>query len=306
LGVNFDILKCKSGICLIWQCYDHTTCSLHTWEQTPASRTGQLSGCPFCCVPAQKVCKCMSVGTMYPELLLQFNPELNLGVDLFKVSHGSSVEVTWLCNETVCGHHIWKTQIQTRCGQKSRCPFCYGSRTCECKSVAFLYPHLVNELDDPEGKIDLSLISWGSKIKLPWFCSNPDVKCDHHKWTAGPWNRTQQDGDCPFCTKHRVCPCNSFGAKFPHLLLEIDEEYWPNWREEYMKYGAGADLPVHWVCRQHTSCDKHKWVAAINTRAKEDKGTNCPYCCVPVHAVCKCLSVGTLHPELVSRDIHRV
>ena len=150
------------------------------------------------------------------------------------------MEVIWSCNETVCGHHVWPASLCSRILMKSRCPFCYGSKTCECKSVAELYPHLLKELDDPESKHDLRKISWGAKGELPWKCSNPEVKCDHHRWKAEIYNRTKMGYGCPFCGKHKVCPCSSFGTKFPHLLLEIDEKHWPNWREEYTQYGCGA------------------------------------------------------------------
>ena len=101
----------NSEILVSWKCERG-----HRWQQTIAHRTKRTN--PTCNV-------CLSVGQNYPELVAEFDQNINPGIDLYKLTPGSGKSITWKCS--INPKHIWQARIYTRTKKKnpSGCPHCY-------------------------------------------------------------------------------------------------------------------------------------------------------------------------------------
>lgn len=78
------------------------------------------SGCPYC--SGKKVlCGFNDFGTLYPDLLEEWNYEKNVNVDPFNITSKSPKSVWWKCKK--CGHE-WKTAIAHRTIEHTGCPIC--------------------------------------------------------------------------------------------------------------------------------------------------------------------------------------
>jgi hypothetical protein len=92
----------------------------HEWVATVASRTSGR-GCPYCA--GQKVSLEKSLGTVRPDLLLQWDFERNQGMTSYDVLPGSGKKAWWIC---VRGHR-WLATIKNRV-KSSGCPECWNRR----------------------------------------------------------------------------------------------------------------------------------------------------------------------------------
>lgn len=111
----------------------------------------------------------------------------------------------------------------------------------------------------------------GSMRLISWLCDAST--CQHpHVWQQRVAKRTYQKQGCPFCTGHRVCPCNSFQAKAPDLAAQWDPQANEGSPQDYP---AGSMHRGHW---QHEAADGtvHRWVATLNSRFYRQSG--CPLC----------------------------
>ncbi|MBR6935778.1 MAG: zinc-ribbon domain-containing protein [Clostridia bacterium] len=91
----------------------------HKWNAIIYARSE--CGCPFCS-GKKAVAGETDFGTIYPDLLKEWNWEDNTGIDPGNYTFGSHKKVSWKCSK--CGY-VWNAEIKTRtsgCG----CPRCAG------------------------------------------------------------------------------------------------------------------------------------------------------------------------------------
>lgn len=83
-----------------------------------------------------------SMGGRHPELLKEWDYELNVGIDPLMVSSSSSEVVHWICSR--CGHK-WEAPINGRAKENAACPVCTtGKRRRDEKSnLATEHPEIV-------------------------------------------------------------------------------------------------------------------------------------------------------------------
>ena len=79
--------------------------------------------------------------------------------------------------------------------------------------LASTHPTLIKELHPTKNYIHPSEISYGTKAKLFWLCSNG------HYYDATPISRIK-GGGCPFCSNRRLGQGNDLSTKYPLLALE--------------------------------------------------------------------------------------
>lgn len=125
-----------------WRC-PIAKCNCHRFENTVNNmtsgfdRTGRYI-CLFCY--SIETCLHDSVATLCPELVAEFVPELNPGVDLTKTSLGSNIRVIWRClvNPT---HDDWVAMVGARAsGPKTGCPTCSASKLEKaCREILLKY-----------------------------------------------------------------------------------------------------------------------------------------------------------------------
>ena len=94
----------------------------HEWQCSVASRTGRLSGCPYC--SGRKVLQGFNdLKTLHPLVAAQWHPTKNGQLEPTMVTPGSTKKVWWKCSDG----HEWKAVIYSRTGaKKSGCPVCAG------------------------------------------------------------------------------------------------------------------------------------------------------------------------------------
>jgi hypothetical protein len=126
------------------------------------------------------------------------------------------------------------------------------------------------------------LISPCSSKKVWWVCETG------HEWKASVSDRNNKirKRGCPYCSGKKVCNDNSFGVKFPSLILEWHEK---NKLTPY-DYTYGSKKRVWWKCSFG-----HEWESQIFNRSS---GRKCPYCCPTNKKVCKSTSLAALNPNL--------
>ena len=135
------------------------------------------------------------------------------------------------------------------------------------KSIFITHPHLQAEWD---GDIeDLKKLTAGSNKRGKWKCLK-NSKC--HVWETMIAKRTGEKTGCPYCSGHRVCPCEECGTSLyythPHL-----RKFWYGDIEDMKKVSHGSEVMGNWICDENSD---HTWLASIyNVSSLESR---CPYC----------------------------
>ncbi len=266
---------------VIWRCAAHTTCDQHVWPCIIKNRTRNKSGCPFCSTPARQSCICMSIYTLFPKLMDEWDYEKNKQLDPKKILPGSEIMVHWKCsNHTTCNEHIWTAIVNSRTRENSErngsgCPFCARcgtKQTCSCDSALQLFPWLIDELDVERNRdFDPFKLSMGSNKDVYWRCLIHKT-CDEHVWSAPISRRIYQDSGCPFCSggTNYVCVCDSIHTLEKDLLKEWVYEL--NTTLDPKKISRGSEVEAYWRCSNN-----HIWLSIIYNRTGKIR-SGCPLC----------------------------
>lgn len=100
-----------------WRCIKNPK---HKWETPIYSRTSKGNfGCPYC--SGKYVLREESIGEVSSKLMLEWDHNLNKGIDPFTLSPRSEKKVWWRCTEDK--NHLWKTTISHRT-EGTKCPYC--------------------------------------------------------------------------------------------------------------------------------------------------------------------------------------
>lgn len=215
-----------------------------------------------------------SIAVQHPNLLDEWDYNLNGRIDPEFISSGSNIKLWWKCKEG----HVWPSRASVR-SKGHGCPYCAGIRLLPgYNDLATRRPDLLEEWDyDSNTDIRPNEISIGNnKKKVNWICK---VNADH-KWSATVASRDSGTG-CIFCAEDKrketkaktyIKRNGSFAENNPALLEE--------WLyTENDKLGIFPDrIPTHykghkvlWKCK---IC-KHIWPATPDNRAC---GRGCPEC----------------------------
>jgi hypothetical protein len=260
----------------------------------------------------------------FPEAFKQIHPTLNSHIDIDKLTYGESREVYWQCaNHTTCNEHVWKRKV-CRQTDKSQCPFCVHQNgwVCPCDSFGHKFPVLLEEFNLAKNfnsqynqTIDPLRTSCGSDKVCHWKCSNPTTECDHHIWSSPIGGRCRKKYltntlgfvGCPFCSKHKCCPCTSIATLYPALVREFEsakltDKGKSNHDINLSQVSVSSEKMCWWKCADHQTCDEHIWQAMVINRTKN--GSGCPFCNVgSSKRVCQCDSVAKLYPKLMEEFI---
>lgn len=169
--------------------------SAHVWKASPNTRT--RSGCPYC---AGKIDK--SLADLFPELIEEWNTELNHSLTPYNVTPGSTKKVWWTCK--VCTHE-WESTINNR-KNGNGCPKCAGKVVTKENCLATVAQEILNEWHpEKNGVLTPSEIHANSSKKYWWLCEKG------HEWKTTPNHRVNGTG-CPECKK-------TLKISFPELCL---------------------------------------------------------------------------------------
>ena len=150
------------------------------WQAQPVKRKIGKGGCPYC---AGRILKkgVNDLASQYPEVALDYLPELNGGVPADEVLVKCGTKVSWKCH--VCGHE-WKNDVyyRTRAAEPSGCPKCQRRKVnahCRKKAVersgaiAETNPNLAAAWDyERNGKLTPSDITVNSGGTYWFLCKN--------------------------------------------------------------------------------------------------------------------------------------
>ncbi|MBM3915491.1 MAG: hypothetical protein FJ348_05560 [Sphingomonadales bacterium] len=116
-GDNSGLIRPGSHKKVWWKCSNNSN---HKWETPVYLRTSKDKiGCPFC--SGKYVLREESLGEVSKKLMLEWDYELNKGLDPFTLSPKSEKKVWWRCREDK--NHYWRTSISHRT-EGTKCPYC--------------------------------------------------------------------------------------------------------------------------------------------------------------------------------------
>ena len=196
-----------------------------------------------------------------PDLLDEWDYELNGELDPWSLTAGTNRKVHWKCRNNP--DHKWEAVVSNRIRLKRGCPFCNkrSGTVAREKSMGVLFPDLLEEWDhEKNSDIDPFSIPPGSARRVWW-------KCNHsHEWSTLVKSRTDRNAGCPECRKIE----NNLATIHP----ELAEEWHPSLNGDL----APADVTeksgkvVWWKC---SHC-LYEWKAKVVNRSHLQSG--CPLC----------------------------
>ena len=127
------------------------------------------------------------------------------------------------------------------------------------------YPHLVLEWSENNAGA-LNDYKAQSNKKFEWVCTNNP----RHIWTASLQSRTKNNSGCPFCSKQKVLPEESFAATKVGAF-----NLWHPTKNKVDPFtlSPGSTAKKHWwMCSKNP---KHEWETTV---ASVVGGTGCPFC----------------------------
>ncbi len=131
-------------------------------------------------------------------------------------------------------------------------------------------PDLVKQwVDEANKDATPDTVGAGSDFRATWQCGCFCKHCSapHPSWQA-PVTRRTAGTNCPYCSGHKVCVCQSIAALYPDLVKELDPVSTP--KLDPHTVGPGSNISASWVCAMHGS-----WTARIRDRVSR---TGCPSC----------------------------
>ena len=205
-----------------------------------------------------------------PELMAEWHPTKNEGLNPEDFSFGSNTKVWWKCSDG----HEWKTAICHRT-RGTGCPVCYNEQRPETVrpktspdfNLLTENPSLCVQWDYKQNKYPPSHYLPNSGASVFWKCP---MGVDH-VWKARIASRSAINNEvlngCPFCAGRKPSAAYNLAVMYPELLEEWD--YNKNKRPPE-RFTPQSNQSVWWKCIKG-----HEWKSKINNKAN---GKSCPDC----------------------------
>lgn len=194
----------------------------------------------------------------YPNLISEWDYELNKGLKPEKFFSKSSHKVYWKCKFG----HSWISTIAKRANGRC-CPYCSNKKILQgFNDLATTNPSLAREWDhEKNGDLSPIMVTQSSNKKVYWLCS------ENHSWNTAIHHRNNGSG-CPYCSGHKALPgYNDFYTTNSVLLKDWDYKKNVLNPTQVTKH---SNKKISWKCSLG-----HTWDATISNRLA---GTGCPYC----------------------------
>lgn len=233
----------------------------HEYQATINSKT-RGSECPYCsgrfAIPGET-----DFSTAYPELLAEWHPIKNYGLDPTKLSSRSHKKVWWICQQC---ETEWLAMVGNRT-KGSGCPQCSKKRSIVVgvDDFATKRPSMVKEWHPTlNGNLKPTDVRISSNKNVFWLCEYG------HVWQTTVKSRTGDDTGCPICANQQLL---SGYNDLKTICPELAAEWHPTKNESLLpnQVMPGAHRKVWWICK-----NGHDYYATIALRYNQ--GTGCPYC----------------------------
>ena len=153
-----------SMVMIHWLCKNKCNYGcLHEWEATINCRTSG-HGCAFCI--KLKTCVHDSIIYTNPEIMDEWDYELNKEYDPTKINRSSDIVANWKCKKNPM--HTWKTKIRNRCYDLTGCTSCIN------KTESILYNFLIKKFSTVERQFKIE--SCKNKTYLTFDFYIPELK----------------------------------------------------------------------------------------------------------------------------------
>ena len=119
-GLTGDDIAVQSSRKVWWTC---KVSPEHDWEATPANRTGQGSGCPYC--TGKRICSTNCLATHFPDKAAQWDKKRNGKITPKTIAPSSKEVVWWRCDDG----HSWQQTIRKRVASPIVCWECSGKNS---------------------------------------------------------------------------------------------------------------------------------------------------------------------------------
>ena len=254
----------RSGKRAYWICKICGNC----WESKVATRTNG-HGCPNC---GQK--RALELGHIkrvennnflvnHPEYAKEWNYAKNGNLRPDNFSSSSKTKVWWICENG----HEWYQSINSRTGNKTKCPVCNRSGRVRkgINDFAALFPQYLSEWDYEKNDLQPSDYRASSADSVWWKCNKG------HSWKQTILSRTRNlESKCPICTNRVLLKgYNDLQTQFPELLKEWDYE---NNNLSPSDIKINSNEKVLWICAK---CGNHFSQRVLDRTSKH---TGCPIC----------------------------
>ena len=271
-----DKISCGSKQKVWWKCTLN-----HEWKASINHRAIRFQGCPYC-ANKKILVGYNDLATTHPQLLKEWNYELNKDILPTAITFGSRKMVWWQCTKL----HNYKMAVVNKL--KSGCPYCANKKILVgYNDLATTHSYLCEEWDYKKNNgLKPTDITYGYESKVWWKC-----KDFSHSWSASPNNRTNQKSNCPYCGNKKVLVgFNDLETLYPNIAKM--------WHPILNKIKPSNVLPgsnkkAWWICekdRRHIFCTKissmslNKNICPICSNKKIIVGVN---------------DLATTHPEIV-------
>jgi len=129
----------------------------------------------------------------FPEILAQWHPIKNEGVDPENLAASSGEKYWWKCEKG----HKWPAKISHRT-RGSNCPYCSNQKVCHDNCLATLYPEIAAQWHPiKNGSLTPKDVLSKTHKKVWWQCEK------RHEWIASITNRTNLGRGCPYCNESK-------------------------------------------------------------------------------------------------------
>lgn len=183
----------------------------------------QNKGCPYCCIPVQKVSLSNCLATKRPDLAAEWHLTLNGDLTPYDITSGSNKKVWWQCSKNP--KHVWKEYINNR-SRGRNCPFCSGHQPSEEYNLLFCNPEICKEWNYKRNKKSPEKYTPKSNQKVWWICK----ECGY-EWKINISHRTS--GDCCGCSK---CAESKGEKEISSYLTELNIDFISQYRFDNCVY----------------------------------------------------------------------
>jgi len=251
-GLTPQMVTKSSGKKVWWKCANG-----HEWKVNISNRRNG-TGCPYCSGRLPIMGK-TDLATIYPELAIEWNFDMNHGLTPQMVTKSSNKKVWWKCTN----RHEWDTSIKNR-SQGIGCPYCSNNIPIKGETdLATVYPELAMEWNyEKNYALTPQMVTKSSNKKVWWKCTNG------HEWEAMVNSRSNGRG-CPYCSgRLPIVGKTDLATIYPELAIEWNFNMNHGLTPQMVK--KSSRKKVWWKCEKG-----HEWRAIIYNRTK---GKRCPLC----------------------------